>query len=179
MINLNLFGDLPNDYEDVLPTYIGIDPGMSGGLAYIRGEEIRVREMPVGERDIVDWLWPLTFPTNKCSAMIEKVGGFIPGNTSEDNPSGGQPGSAMFKFGQSYGSLRMALTATDISFDEVIPRTWQKEIGIQARLPGESKGHFKARLKAKAQQLFPRINLTLKTCDALLIALYCKRKYEG
>ena len=73
----------------------------------------------------------------------------------------------------------MALIAAGIPFEEVIPRTWQKGVGITPRGKGETKTRFKNRLKAKASQLFPKVNVTLATADALLIAEFCRRKRTG
>jgi Holliday junction resolvasome RuvABC endonuclease subunit len=87
--------------------------------------------------------------------------------------------SSTFKFGVGYGGLRMALIAASIPFEEVTPRTWQKALGVVVRKKTETKTQFKNRLKAKAQQLFPRESITLKTADALLIAEYCRRKQLG
>ncbi len=42
----------------------------------------------------------------------------------------------------------------------------KKEVG------GESKDEFKKRLLHFAQRLFPKVQLSLKTCDALLLAYY-------
>jgi hypothetical protein len=142
--------------------YIGIDPGKSGGICVMDDKGgIELVKMPSTELDIYESL-----DGYNGFAMIEKVQGYI-GNA--------HPGTAMFKFGASYGGLRMALIASGIPFDEVSPRTWQKTLGISPRKKTESKGQFKNRIKAKAQQLFPNENVTLATCDALLIAEYCRR----
>ncbi len=180
--------------------YIGIDPGASGGIASIYelgGGSVGIAVvMPKTEKD----LWNLMSngldqeDCESCFAVIEQVGGFIGG------PS---PGSAMFKFGMSYGGLRMALTAAGIPFEAVPPQKWQKALGIPPKKKatgtekvqltkgkhkgewrvkktgGESGTEFKNRLKAHAQQLFPNIEVTLSTADALLIAEYCKRKRQG
>ena len=154
--------------------YIGVDPGLSGGMAYITCEGIvSVQSMPLTEKDI--WMWfqslALVFPAreNRLVGVIEKVGGYIPrkGKGGTD----GQPGSSMFKFGASYGGLRMAMIAAGIPFDEVPPKKWQHEMGVIGS-KGETKSQFKNRLKAKAQQLYPEERITLATCDALLIARY-------
>ena len=152
--------------------YLGIDPGMGGGLATISDGSstlipVDASPMPKTERDIWNWICQTS---HAQVAMIEKVQGYI-GNA--------QPGSAMFKFGMSYGGLRMALIAASIPFEEVTPQKWQKALGIAPRKKNESKGQFKNRLKAKAQQLYPNEKVTLATADALLIATYCKRKHEG
>lgn len=144
--------------------YLGIDPGASGGLAAIQGNQIKAVSMPATERDVWDWF--LNHNEGEVFAIIEKVGGYI---------GAAHPGSAMFRFGVSYGGLRMALTAAKIPFDEITPQKWQRSLGIAPRKKTESKAQFKRRLKQKAQQLFPGVTVTLATADALLIAEYCRR----
>lgn len=153
--------------------YLGIDPGMGGGMAWL-GLLTQAIPMPDTERDIWTQISYLGAnggiqPTADF-AVIEKVSGYI---------GQAQPGSAMFKFGQSYGSLRMALIAANIPFEEVTPQKWQKGLGIVPRKRDESKGSWKNRLKARAQQLFPSAKVTLQTADALLIAEYCRRMRQG
>lgn len=156
--------------------YLGIDPGKSGGLVRLTGYGfVKASAMPATERDIWDWFTdlPQQLPIGDTQivAVIEKVGGYL-------GPGTAAPGSAMFNFGWNYGGLRMALIAAGIPFDEVTPQKWQKALGIGSRKKTESKTQFKNRLKAKAQQLFPQIGVTLKTADALLLAEYCRRMHE-
>ena len=149
--------------------YAGIDPGQSGGLCVIDDQGyIRLLEkMPGTERDICDMIREEMDLVIK--AMIEKVHAM---------PQQGV--SSTFKFGCGYGGLRMALTAADISFDEVTPQAWQKALGVVSRnTKTESKRDHKKKLLAKAQQLFPKAKITLATADSLLIAEYCRRKFEG
>ena len=184
--------------------YFGIDPGGSGGLAVLTAAGSATATtssavtMPATERDVWEWVENCTpHDGSNVFAVIEKVGGY-----AGDRASGGN-GPAMFKFGMSYGGLRMALVAAGIPFDEVTPQTWQKGLGIAPRRPhtktrevqikkgknkgkwrterygGETDTEFKNRLKAKAQQLFPTVKVTLAVADALLIAEYCRRKREG
>lgn len=103
-------------------------------------------------------------------AVIERVSGYV---------GEAQPGSAAFKFGQSYGGLRMALVAAGIPFEEVTPQVWQRKMGVTPRRKDESKTAWKNRLKAKAQQLYPGVKVTLATADALLLVEYCRRRQEG
>lgn len=154
-------------------TYLGIDPGLSGGLAMInplssdRERFVEAIPMPETERDV--WEWFRTRSSSVQFAAIEQVNGYI---------GTGQPGSAMFKFGQSYGGLRMALVAARVSFDQVTPQRWQKAFGMR-RDKDEPKTKWKNRLKAKAQQLFPEIKVTLDTADAILLAEYARRLKTG
>jgi hypothetical protein len=156
--------------------YIGVDPGASGGMAYISGEVTEAIKMPDTERDIWYWFADLRkdFSTSVLVGTIEKVGGYAPG---KGNDNQGQPGSAMFKFGHSYGGLRMAMIASGVIFDEVPPQRWQKYIGVIG-VKTETKTQFKNRLKAKAQQFFPEQRVTLSTSDALLIAHYTKANHK-
>jgi hypothetical protein len=124
--------------------------------------------MPRTERDIWDWLSSLSdvFPEEERFAVIEKVGGYV---------GQGQPGSAMFKFGRNVGVLIGCLTAAGIPFEEITPQRWQKALGIPPRKKTESKTQWKNRLKSFAQKLYPSVTATLSTCDALLIAEFCRR----
>lgn len=150
--------------------YIGVDPGQKGGLAAIGPNGVYTVKMPQTERDIFRWFrkWTIDEP----QGCIEHVHSFP-----------GQGVASTFKFGVGYGGLRMAMIAADISFEEVQPAAWQRALGVKPRVKrgkGRETTHaFKQRLRAKAQQIYPSIEITLETADALLIATYCKRKREG
>jgi hypothetical protein len=159
--------------------YIGVDPGQSGGIAGIWQIDnvVIFCKMPSTEYDICQYFrdtYLEYFQSEKPFALIERV---------HSMPEQGV--SSTFKFGVNYGLLRGIITALDIPWEEVSPRTWQKGLGIAARRKAtahkkaETKTHFKNRLKARAQQLFPTERITLATCDALLIAEYCRRKHRG
>lgn len=104
-------------------------------------------------------------------AIVEQVNGYV--------GDGGNPGSAMFKFGSNYGQVLMALTAASVPFETITPARWQRGLGVPPRKKGETKSEFKNRLKAMAQRLFPQVVVTLATADALLIAEYCRRARTG
>ncbi len=165
------------------PTYMGIDPGASGCIIALteRGAVWHIVDMMDNYSDL--WYEIDGLTSQSCHAVIEEVSGYVGKE---------QPGSAMFKFGQNYGALLMALTAARISHESVRPQTWQKAMGIPPRKKAvrkspdgepegekETKGQFKRRLKAKAQQLFPKTKVTLTNCDALLLAEYCRRMHLG
>ncbi len=150
--------------------YLGIDPGQSGGIAWRRNSygpnEAGATPMPKTEREILEVVGDYAISTRFC--IIEKVHAM---------PQQGV--SSTFKFGVGYGGLRMALIATGVPFDEVTPQAWQKGLGIPKKKKTESKTQWKNRLKAKAQQLFPSLDVTLATADALLIAEFCRRRELG
>lgn len=153
-----------------VPHYLGVDPGASGGLAVLRGTGELLSAVPIlaTDKDVLNWLSDHLGYTALCNGVLERV-----------HSMPGQGVASTFKFGVSYGSLRMALAAAGIPFDEVNPAVWQKGVGIPPRKKTESRTDWKNRLKARAQQLFPGEKVTLATADALLIATFCMRKKTG
>ncbi len=148
--------------------FIGIDPGASGGLAIVGGNQIHYTPMPPDEQDIYRWFRD-RFRGPKPNrwicpvAVIEQV-----------HSMPGQGVSSTFKFGQSYGFLRACLVASNIRFTAVPPRVWQKALGVHPRGETETKSQFKGRLKQLAEATFPGHKITLATADALLLARYCQ-----
>lgn len=140
--------------------YIGIDPGKSGGIAVISDFE-DAWKMPDTERDLFNLI--KSFKSNSF-CILEKV-----------HSMPGQGVVSVCTFCGNNASIRMALIASRIPFETVTPYTWQKALGIVKRGKEESKTKFKNRLKAKAQELFPELKITLAIADALLIAEYCRR----
>jgi len=151
--------------------YVGIDPGATGALVAMHDGDVDWTAMPHTMHDILEWMKDRTSRGDYCYAVIEKVGGYVRGAE--------MPGSAAFNFGKGYGALLMALCAAGIPHEEVTPQVWMRGLNIPPRKKGEARKDWKNRLKAKAQQLFPREKATLVTADALLIAEYCRRKMTG
>lgn len=142
---------------------IGIDPGAAGGIAVL-GEShvvVEVSNMPDTPMDILDFL--RKYPAEETIAYMEDVGKGMPGQSS----------SATAKFARHNGHIEMALLALGISTVKVTPQKWEKMYQL-GKSSAYGKTEWKNRLKAKAQELFPTLGkkVTLKTCDALLIALY-------
>lgn len=154
----------------VLPIYVGIDPGMSGGLALIADYGLRAEKMRATERDLWQWVRLCNAGDGRVFAVIERVTGYV--------GDGGNTGSSQFKFGTNYGLCRMALVAAGIPFEEVGAAQWQRALGIPTKA-GKTRTEHKNILKQRAQQLFPSAGITLATADAVLIAEYCRRKRTG
>jgi Holliday junction resolvasome RuvABC endonuclease subunit len=157
---MNLIAIDPGNTESVI---IGIDPGQSGGIAFLEPQHgpfgvVAATKMPDTEADVRD----LFGQGNKAFAFIESV---------HSMPKQGV--SSSFKFGRNYGFLRGVLIALGIPFEEVTPQKWQKAMGCMSR--GD-----KNVTKARAQQLFPSVpRITHATADALLIAEFGRRKRNG
>ena len=155
--------------------YIGIDPGKSGGLALIVGDSVDYAEMPSSDMDLLDILHQFDQEAVGCHCFLERV---------RTMPGEGSKGA--FTFGEGFGKIQMALTARQIPYELVQPRSWQKSLNIPPKkIKIESKPQFKDRLRQKAQELFPTIGLWNSSltrqraiCDALLIAESCRRTRE-
>lgn len=147
--------------------YIGIDPGTNGGIAVLDedGTVKDVRNMPDTPADILEYF--KTYQAFPCVCVLEDVGQGMPGQSS----------SATAKFARHNGHLEMALLALGIKTIKARPQKWEKTYALGKSTAFE-KAEWKRKLKERAQQLFPQLGkkVTLKTCDALLIAEYC-RKY--
>lgn len=146
-------------------TYIGADPGQSGGVAIIYpNNTVAAYAMPETERDLLDLLrgeWQAS--EGHLCAAVEAV---------HSMPRQGVASS--FKFGMGYGGLRMAVIASGIPLRSVTPQAWQKELQCL------TKGDKLVSLR-RAQELFPSFDWpktkSAKLCiaDAMLIAEWLRR----
>lgn len=146
---------------------IGIDPGMSGGIAVLTcdGAVIEVFNMPQTMADLYESL--LEFKEDAV-CYLEDVGHGMPGQSSK----------ATATFARHCGHIEMALLALGISTHTVTPNKWMKSYQL-GKSSDYEKREWKNRLKSKAQQLFPKQKVTLSVCDALLIAEYGRKQEAG
>ena len=146
--------------------YMGIDPGASGGIAVLdaSGAVLECVVMPDTPLEILSFL--RCYDSKRCVCVLEDVGQGMPGQSS----------SATAKFARHNGHLEMALMALGIKTIKVRPQKWEKTYAL-GKSSAYGKAEWKRRLKERAQQLFPQLGkkVTLKTCDALLIAEFCRR----
>ncbi len=136
---------------------LAIDPGLSGGLAYLGASGIILDSMPATDQDVAILVMDRLAISDVC--YIEKVGGYVGGK--------GAPGSSMFQFGRNVGFLHGLIAASKTRVIEVPPQRWQKT--IQAGTKATHGARWKAHLKGIAQQRQPGILITLKTADAVLL----------
>jgi hypothetical protein len=138
--------------------YIGIDPGLSGGIAFIPtlGGDPWAHKMPETDRDLIDLLSD-AISLAEPRAVLELV---------HSSPQMGV--KSAFTFGEGYGRLQAVLTALRVPYERVRPQAWQKAMGCL------TKGD-KNVSKRRAQELFPTLKVTHATADALLIAEYNRR----
>ena len=140
-----------------MKAFIGIDPGINGGISWIVDGDMMTSKMPDSEKGVIDLLFEIRECCDSCVARLEQV-----------HSMPGQGVSSSFKFGMGFGGLKMALAAWEIPYELVPPQKWQKHLGC---LTGGNKNIT----KAFAQALFPTIRVTHAIADSMLIAEYCRR----
>ncbi len=178
---------------------IAIDPGASGGISirYGHTNDVEAHSMPATPKDVCDiitlGLHVGEVNGHEVKAYMEEVGGFVGGI--------GQPGSAMFSFGQNFGRLEGFLIAQGIPFELVRPQKWQKAVGLIfppvhkgvydgtvdpkeerkriTNLNAKRKRDNKNLIKERAQRLYPNIRVTLDTSDSLMILHYATTLHEA
>lgn len=155
--------------------FIGCDPGASGAIAVV-DEHGRPKGWIAGDatdRDLLDFLSDVTMeePDGNMAAVaaLEEVG--PKPRIAESGQRVSMGAKSAFVFGESYGRERMALVASHIRFDKVLPATWQA--AMRCRTRGD-----KRISKARAQELLPGERITHRNADAYLLALYALSLYR-
>lgn len=148
-------------------TFIGIDPGKSGGIANIDTESGICYTVPYSDKALIDMCSFETFSgkTEHIMCCLEKVGA---------RP--GQGVVSMFNFGQSVGYIKGVLESFRIPYQEITPQKWKREFGLNSE---------KAASAEVCRKLFPDVSLlATERCkkphdgmaEALLMAEYARRK---
>ena len=159
--------------------FIGIDPGLQGGITFIEESEIVTAFMPtilLGKKRALDNLTLSRifsgYDPVKCYAILE-----------EQHAMPKQGVVSMMSIGYGFGALKQCLVDFGIPHEVVRAQVWQKEFGISGR-----KGNTKAQALQICQSLFPDLNLLATErskkphegiVDAVLIAEFAKRRYGG
>lgn len=150
---------------------VGIDPGLSGALALLRGDEcIAIKDMPAtddGSKRAVN-------AALLADALVEFYG--LAGHSrmlvvlERVSARPGQGVSSMFNFGRSFGMVEGVIGALELPVRHVTPAAWKRK----ARLIGKSKDESRRR----ALELFPEVSKALqrkKDCgraEAILIGFF-------
>lgn len=140
---------------------LGIDPGVSGGLAYLDGERIEVEVMFVKADGTVDaaalaqWLRHLGLPS---FAVIER-----------QQHRHGNDAASSFKAGRGYEALQATLQVLGVPYVVAGPKDWQKALGLTVTKPKMPK---EPKAKAKAERAHSK---NVKKAAAA----YCQRRFPG
>lgn len=153
-------------------TLLGIDPGLSGGIATLTEfrtdvmPEIKAYPMPPTEADVAQYI--AAYAAFKASpefatAYIEDVPWIVAGPK--------QNAASRAKLHRNVGVLHGILLAFGVRIVKVRPQDWQTALHLGQR-GQRTQTQWKNHLKAEAQRRFPTLNVTLATADALLILEY-------
>ena len=140
---------------------IGIDPGKSGGIAVITDETVQIHNCPKTVDSMAHLIGMCLndVAAYRTQVFLEKVWAF---------PTDGRAGS--FTFGENYGQWQGILASHELEPVLITPKTWQSHFEIKK---GLKKNIRKKILKQMAIEKCPNTKkITLKTADALLIAIY-------
>ena len=151
---------------------IGIDPGLSGAVAVLYGDTLRVIDMPtmtverngkakrqVSASELAELIY--SCQGEDCHVYCERVGAMA-----------GQGVTSVFSFGRSFGMIEGILAAYKLPVTYVAPATWVKAVG---------RGQGKDASRARAMELFPNNQTDFKRvkddgrADAALIAYWGSR----
>ncbi len=113
-----------------LQILLGVDPGLSGALAFYDGHELMIHDMPTltitkngKEKRRVDLMALLgilrTYPVKHC--FLEAV-----------NAMPGQGVTSMFSMGRTFGHIEMGIASCNIPITEVHPRAWKQKMNCTA-----------------------------------------------
>jgi crossover junction endodeoxyribonuclease RuvC len=152
--------------------HIGIDPGLSGAVAIISDDSLKVFDMPtmtvdrngkakrqVSANELAELL--NLYAGKDCHVYVERVSAMA-----------GQGVTSVFSFGRSFGMIEGILAALKMPVTFVAPATWTRAIG---RSPGKDAS------RARAMELFPNYEYFFKRvkddgrADAALIAHWGKK----
>ena len=147
--------------------YIGIDPGVGGGIASINEKgEISAYKCPNSSDDMALLFQVMigNTPPEGVRLLMERVWA-RPANAVR----------AAFSYGTNYGQWLGIAASHEIKMNTIIPADWIRWVGCPKSLKREVR---KRCLKERAKELYPEIKrVTLKTSDAILITHYAKEEY--
>lgn len=151
-----------------MTTYLGIDNGLKGALAFYDGAELMIYDMPTfdGDRKAIDIqaLKLLILKDTPAHVLLEEL-----------TPMPKISGLTAFSMGQSQGIVKGLLSAFNIPFTLTRPAQWKKVMACPAD---------KDAARKRASELLPEHahNWTLKKDDgkaeAALLALMVWEKYR-
>jgi Holliday junction resolvasome RuvABC endonuclease subunit len=154
--------------------WLGIDPGLSGALAFIGDDGLgaKVYPMPLMGVDGQDEL--------DSDSLIDLIQSHDPRLVTVERPQGFGGCSSAFKLGQNLGGLIVSVLSARYRLERVRPQTWQRVMleGIHGR------DSLKRASVSKAKALFPTVCFAKQDrtkpddiADALLIAAYGRAEF--
>jgi hypothetical protein len=144
---------------------IAIDPGMSGGVAWIREGQVGACRMPPE-----DELNDLFFTLGPIRAVYTELVPWVLGVRISPASVG--------KLHYNRGLCEGLVIGRGIRLVRVEPKVWQAKFHLGSRKDAGGYSQWKRKLKTEAARRFPDLDVTLDTADALLMLEFA-RDAEG
>lgn len=164
---------------NLYPSVLAVDPGVSGGFAYIDHSMTLVVLGKFEDMSLDDMWFNLDMHAVHADKLaIEKVNASPP-QRGADRRSGTK---SMFTFGQSFGRLEGILMGTRKPLEYVTPQAWQKSFGLVGINTSRTvKKNAHKDIAKKLLLSVPKVegNLTHATADAFLIAMHARSQSVG
>lgn len=159
-----------------------IDPGVNGGIAVHMPLGTSAIAMPDEKQGILNFLQGFASQALRGGypmyCFIEKIGYFMASTKGAPNMAAAH---LMGKMGENYGFLQGVVMSLGMLEDHLIfvsPQTWQSHFSLGTKAQAGSRTAWKNKAKDVAQRKFPKLDVTLKTCDSLLLLLYAQETLE-
>lgn len=154
--------------------YIGIDPGLQGGIAILEDNNVTLYPMPlIGDKDYDVQAIKDIFHSNADADLC---------GVERQQSMPGQGLSSTFKTGMGFGILLGVLSALGLRYEVVPPQTWQRRLFVGLKQGQDTK----VSSEIIAKRLFPTTSF-LRTArshkasdgltDAACIAEFIRRTY--
>lgn len=150
-----------------MTTYITIDPGVSGGIAWDGAALASCMGMPGSDTETAEEIGLLYSMRPGVKCIIEDVPKFV---------GKALPGSTIFPLAFNCGLIRGIAVSLRMPVILVRPQDWQKHFRLGTKGDTAGTTEWKNKLKAEAQRRYPHLKVTLKTADALLLLAYAQEK---
>lgn len=151
--------------------FVGIDPGKSGGIAYIRtdasGKIFDTLALPLNSKNLLGFSLLLqSYDKTERIVVLEQV-----------HSMPGQGVASMFTFGEGFGYIKGVLEKSDVEYELVPPAKWKKALGVTSE---------KQTSIDKAKELFPDTDFFATPrckkesdglCEAMLMAEYGRMEF--
>jgi hypothetical protein len=154
-----------------MTSYIAIDPGVNGGIAWDGAALPSCMGMPGSDTEIAEEIHNLAdilcSIRSNLKFVIEDVPKFV---------GRALPGSTIFPLAFNCGLVRGIAVSLRMPVILVRPQDWQKHFRLGTKGDTTGTTEWKNKLKAEAQRRYPHLKVTLKTADALLLLSYAQEK---
>lgn len=155
--------------SDRITTFIGIDPGLGGAVAFLDGDELEVYDTPVA---VVKGTRREYLVGSMASLLATRTGGKAALEAGIPMPR--QATNTTYLMGRGGGLWEGLLAASGMTYDLVPPQRWKKAMGIPPRSDKGASRVLASRLFPACAHLFARVRDDGRA-EAALLAMYRKR----